>query len=151
MTLKHIIFIMFMLIFMGLMVLIGILVYQNQIYKSNQQALEIDMSRYSSLVFGYWKTPYFGGGAGQNTALVKKEKLAEFLGFSHVIEPANKASYYSVFTMNGEIRLMQVGANSITLKGVGRVAKKGSYPVVQNSINLYTFMINSNVGTAAGF
>jgi hypothetical protein len=151
MTLKNIIALMFVLIFVGVAVLIGIHVFKYQEYQSNEKSLEIDMNHYSALVFGYWKTPYYGGGAGQNMAFIKLDKLAEFIGFSHVIEPANKSSYYSVFTLNGEIRLLSVSSNTVVLKGIGRVSRKGNYSMIQNNINLYTFMINNSVGAAPGF
>jgi len=148
---KGIIALLILMIFVGISILIGISVYRYQQYQSNQKSLEIDMNHFSTQVFAYWKTPYVGGGAGGNLILAKKERLADFIGFSHVIEPAKKADYYSGFTLNGEIRLVQVSSNTVILKGLGKVARKGEFPLVQCTINLYTFTINTTIGTAKSF
>lgn len=151
MTLKNIILLMILVIFVGIMVLIGIQVYQYQAYVANQKSLEIDLNHYCAQILVYFKTPIVGGGAGQNLSRVKKETLAEFVGFAHVIDPANKQDYYSVFTINGEIRLMQVTTNTIVLAGLGKTRRKGEFPMIQNTVNLYTFMINSTLNSAKGY
>jgi hypothetical protein len=151
MTLNQIIYIMLLVIFVGIMMLVGIQIYRHQAYMSNQKSLEMDMSHYCAQIFVYWKTPFVGGGAGQNLSLIRKAALAEYVGFAHVVDPSKKADYYSIFTINGEIRLMQVSTNTIVLKGLGRTMEKGKFPMIQNTVNLYTFVINTTINSAKDF
>jgi hypothetical protein len=151
MTLSQVIYLMLLIIFIGILVLVGIQIYKHQAFVSNQKSLEIEMNHYSAQVFVYWKTPLLGGGAGQNMALVKKKTLADFVGFAHVIDLKRKGEYYSIFTNNGEIRLIHVSSNLVVLQGIGKVSNRGVYPKIQSSINLYTFMINTSVSSAKGF
>jgi len=148
MTINQILVTMALVVFVGVLVLAGIQVYKHQVYTANQKSLEMDMDNFCAQIFVYMKTPYVGGGAGQQMSLVKKENLVEFVGFSHVNDPIKKADYYSIFTNNGEIRLVNITRNTIVLCGLGKVSNNGNYAKIQSTINLYTYVITKTMSSA---
>jgi hypothetical protein len=151
MTLNQIIFILIIILVISAAVLVGVLMYQHQAYVSNQRALTLDMNNIVGQVFVYWKTPTAGGGANQSTTNIRIENLAAFTGFTSVHNTETKQDYYSLITENGEFRIKKIMANIVVLQGIGKYPRRGYYPQVQSTVNLYNFVINTNLGQAKAY
>ena len=129
----------------------GLYLYNQMVYKANRHALELDVNRFVGQVLTYWKTPTAGGGAGQDMTQDNQSSLGEFMGFAHISDLSGKKDFYSIITENGEIRILSVKDNTVVLEGLGVATRNGKHPTVQCTINLYTFVINTNMGNAKSF
>jgi hypothetical protein len=118
---------------------LGLSMYNNASYKSNESALTTEMRGYTAQLIGFWNTTTDLGGAGYLNANITVSKVCAFLAWSG----ANN-SYKSA---NGEFRLTSVTTVGstvvVTLKALGTDKKNNKFPFITSTI---TF--NQSVTTA---
>jgi len=82
MGLQQILLVVLGVILVGVAITVGILMFSNQAYRSNVNALVSEMNEFAALAFQYWKMPSTMGGAGQVEDFVDMEYLANYIGFT---------------------------------------------------------------------
>ena len=140
---QQILLIVLSVIIVGVAIAVGITMFGNQAYNSNQQAVSGELQNYASQVVQYYKTPTAQGGAGQDSTLVNAAGVAVFIGFTG----ANN----SITTDNGEFRVTAAANTAVTLKGLGKEKKSNKFPKITTTINLNTGTINSAVSSGTDF
>ncbi len=140
---QQILLIVLSVIIVGVAIAVGITMFGNQAYNSNQQAISGELQNYASQVIQYFKTPTSQGGAGQTLDAVDVSILSTFIGFT---DQPN-----ALITDNGEFRVTGFVSPVVTLKGLGKEMKNSKYPLVTTEINLTTGSITSSVSSATGW
>jgi len=140
---QQILLIVLSVIIVGVAIAVGITMFSNQAYNSNQQAVSGELQNYASQVVQFYKTPTSQGGAGQDTSYVSVSAVATFIGFT--------GTNSSLATDNGEFRVTAATGTSVTLKGLGKERKSNAYPLVTTTVNLAAGTISSVVGSGTTF
>ncbi|MCB5247979.1 MAG: hypothetical protein LHW57_08150 [Candidatus Cloacimonetes bacterium] len=137
-------------IIVGIAIAVGITIFNNQAYNSNQQAVASELNNYASMVQQWWKTPEAQGGAGQDSANLDVADIATWLGFN---ETGNMLT-----TDNGQFLVASATpgtsttANTVVLIGAGNEERSTGttpFPEITTTIDLDTGDITSVVGTDA--
>jgi hypothetical protein len=143
---QQILLIVLSVIIVGVAIAVGITMFSNQAYNSNQQAVASELQNYGSQVIQYFKTPTSQGGAGQDVANVTIAKVATFLGFT--------GTSNSLESDNGEFRVTAVAGSDtmqVTLKGLGTELKSEKKPLVTTIVSLASGTITSTVSSGTTF
>jgi uncharacterized membrane protein len=128
-------------IIVGIAIAVGITIFNNQSYNSNQQAVSQELNTYASMVVQWWKTPTTQGGAGQDTlAAGDAADIAEWCGFPATGSLSTDSGKYIVTSATA-------GGTTVVLTGCGTETRGGLYPEVVTTINLTTSNISSAIGT----
>jgi hypothetical protein len=146
---QQILLIVLSVIIVGVAIAVGITMFNNQAYNSNQQAVAAELQNYGSQVVQYWKTPISQGGVGQDvTVLAAKDiaGIAAFIGF----DPTAGGADDSIGTENGifTIQALDAPGKLVTLMGIGNNNRGGKYPKVTTIVNLTGDIISSTVATS---
>ncbi len=138
---QQILLIVLSVIIVGVAIAVGITMFSNQAYNSNQQAVSGELQNYGSQVIQYYKTPTSQGGAGQSTTGVTAATIATFIGFD--------PTALTLTTDNGTFKVAYTAAaTTVTLYGLGKEAKSSKYPLVTTTVNLTNSSITSVVSSA---
>jgi len=140
---QQILLIVLSVIIVGVAIAVGITMFSNQAYNSNQQAVSSELQNYAAQVAQYYKVPKGMGGAGQDSSFVTVASVANFIGF--------KGADYSTTTDNGEFRVISTAGNTVTLKGLGKEKKGTNYPLVTSTIDIPACNISTTVSSGPGF
>jgi hypothetical protein len=65
---QQILLIVLSVIIVGIAIAVGIMMFNNQAYNSNQSAIAGELQNYAAQVIQFWKTPVSQGGGGQDEA-----------------------------------------------------------------------------------
>ncbi len=143
---QQILLIVLSVIIVGVAVVVGILMFNNQGYNSNKQAVASDLTTYGSLVIQWWKTPSAQGGAGQRVTNLDVARIAPYIGFN---EANNSLTNPDV----GEFRVTAAtqADTTVTLVGLGRDEKKGLHPKVTTMVYLSSCTLQATTTDAAAF
>src|SRR5512133_3662632 len=135
---QQILLIVLSVIIVGVAIAVGITMFSNQAYNSNQQAVSGELQNYASQVIQYWKTPTSQGGAGQSTTGVSASTIATFIGFD--------PTALTLTTDNGTFKVAYTAAaDEVTLYGLGTEDKGGNKPLVTTTVTLSTSAIAASV------
>jgi hypothetical protein len=129
-------------IIVGIAIAVGIAIFNNQSYNSNQQAVAQQANTYATQVIQWWKTPVTQGGAGQDTLSgTSKADITTWLGF-----PASGAAS----TDNGKYIVSSAadGTTSVVLKSCGTEKRGGVYALVTTTIDLTASSVTSVIEAA---
>lgn len=137
---QQILLIVLSVIIVGVAIAVGITMFNNQAYNSNQQAVAGELQNYGAQAVQFWKTPQSQGGASQLPGAVGQETVSRFIGF----DPAA----YTNATENGSFYVYAASDTLVTMIGVGNHMKNSAYAKVQTDIWLPSGTITSRVGTA---
>ena len=140
---QQILLIVLSVIIVGVAIAVGITMFSNQAYNSNQQAVSGELQNYGSQAIQYYKTPVAQGGAGQDSTNVTQAKVAVFIGFD--------ATAYTLTTDNGQFKVTGVSGNTVTIKGLGKELKSAKYPLVTTTVNVASGTITSVVSSGTAF
>ncbi len=141
---QQILLIVLSVIIVGVAIAVGITMFNNQAYNSNQTSIASENQNYAAQVIQWWKTPESLGGAGQVSANVTVAKVAAFLGFSTA----------GVLTggESGEFKITAVvataGSEAVEITALGKEVKAGVYPKVVTTITLTDSEISAAVSTS---
>ncbi len=143
---QQILLIVLSVIIVGVAVVVGIMMFNNQAYNANKQAVASELTTYGSLVVQWWKTPTSQGGAGQDATNMVQADIAAYIGF-------NGANYSLTNTDTGEFRLTAATAadSTVTLVGLGKDTKAGLHPKVTTIVSLPDGTMNATAIDAATF
>lgn len=148
---QQILLIVLSVIIVGVAIAVGITMFNNQAYNSNQQAVAAELQNYGSQVVQYWKTPISQGGAGQDPTAPTIARIAAFIGF----DPTAGGSDDSLSTENGIYTIDAYNATGgpnntpmVTLRGIGNNNRGGKYPMVTTEVLLNGDIIRSTVATS---
>jgi hypothetical protein len=137
---QQILLIVLSVIIVGIAVVVGIMMFNNQAYNANKQAVASENTTYGSLVVQWWKTPRSQGGAGQNAAAVDSVgAIAAYIGFKVNAEGENPAlglynedTGYFVITGTDS----DPTTPTVTITGYGKDVKGGKSPKVETVVTL---------------
>ena len=138
---QQILLIVLSVIIVGVAIAVGITMFSNQAFNSNQQALSGELQNYASQCIQFFKTPEGQGGAGNDTTKVVLATLANFINFSGTGETLD--------TDNGTFKITDGVGGTVVLEGIGKESKGGEYPKITTTIVLTTGAITSVVSRAA--
>jgi hypothetical protein len=134
---QQILLIVLSVIIVGIAIVVGIAMFNNQAYNANQQAVASELTNFGSMAMQWWKTPKSQGGRGQTTGSVAVDSVANFIGFSDAANGKNT-------TENGTFKIAAGGtANSLILYGLGKEKKGTNYPLVTTTCDLQTGSVES--------
>jgi hypothetical protein len=142
---QQILLIVLSVIIVGVAIAVGITMFNNQAYNSNQTSIASENQNYAAQVIQWWKTPESLGGAGQVSTNVDVTKIAAFLGFAST----------GVLTggESGEFKITAVdataGSESVEITALGKETKANLYPQVITTITLSDSGISAEVSTSA--
>lgn len=129
------------IVIVGVTIAVGITMFSNQAFNSNQQAVASELQTYASMAIQFYKTPASQGGAGQDTGKVTTKTLSDYMGFS--------GTDGTLINDNGSFKIVDGEGAKVVLEGIGTEAKSGRYPKVISTVDMTTANINNTVGTAA--
>jgi hypothetical protein len=138
---QQILLIVLSVIIVGVAIAVGITMFNNQAYNSNQQAVSGELQNYGSQAIQFWKTPISQGGAGQTRAEVSVANVSQFIGF---LGTGN-----SLTSENGIFRVASAADTTVVLEGIGNTMKNSAYPMVTTTVLLNGGIIRSVVSTDA--
>ncbi len=139
---QQILLIVLSVIIVGVAIAVGITMFRNQAYNSNQTALASEAQGYAVQVIEYYKKPESLAGAGQLAANVTQAKVATAIGF----DPTT----FNVTTDNGTFTVTAAADGStVTITGIGKEVRNDAYPKVTTTITLSTGDIAAVTGTQA--
>jgi hypothetical protein len=130
-------------IIVGIAIAVGITIFNNQSYNSNQQAVAQECNTYASMVIQWWKTPVTQGGAGQDTLSAgSKAAITNWCGF-----PASGA----LSTDSGKyiVTSATAGGTTVILTACGTETRGGAYPKITTNVSLATSTVTSAISTDA--
>lgn len=138
---QQILLIVLSVIIVGVAIAVGITMFRNQAYNSNQTALASEAQGYAVQVIEYYKKPVSLAGAGQLADNVTNAQVATAIGFD--------ATDLDVTTDNGTFTVSADDDGSkVTITGIGKEVRKGANPTVTTTITLATGEIAAVTGTA---
>lgn len=134
---QQILLIVLSVIIVGVAIVVGIGMFNNQAYNSNKTAIGSDAQSYAAEVVQYWKTPVSQGGAGAasdtlTAANMTAVNIAARLGIG-----ANAAG--AVSNENGKYYVSRVSASApyeYDITGIGRAVKGGQNPQIVTTVTL---------------
>jgi hypothetical protein len=138
---QQILLIVLSVIIVGVAIAVGITMFNNQAYNSNQQAVSGELQNYGAQAIQFWKTPISQGGAGQAPGEVSVANVAQFIGF---IQTGNTLS-----SENGIFEVTTAADTVVVLTGIGNTVKNNAYPMVTTTVLLNGGIIRSVVSTDA--
>lgn len=143
---QQILLIVLSVIIVGVAVVVGIMMFNNQAYNANKQAVASELTTYGSLVVQWWKTPTSQGGAGQVATNMDQADIAAYIGF-------NGANYSLTNDDTGEFRLTAAtqADSTVTLVGLGKDVKAGLHPKVTTVVSLPDGTMQATAVDAASF
>jgi hypothetical protein len=139
---QQILLIVLSVIIVGVAIAVGITMFNNQAYNSNQQAVAGELQNYGSQAVQYWKTPISQGGAGQTANVPTTALISAFIGFN---------TGDTLTTENGvyKVNAYDQANKRVTLIGIGNNNRAGKYPMCTTTVNLDGGIISTVVGTDA--
>lgn len=135
-------------IIVGIAIAVGISIFNNQSYNSNQQAVASECQGYGSMVVQWWKTPREQGGAGGawtvDSVTLNQNHIATFIGFLTAAGAADTDDY---LTTTGKFTITNTASTdtTVTITGCGKEKKGDYYPLVTTTVDLVTGEISSVV------
>jgi hypothetical protein len=139
-------------IIVGIMILVGISIFNTHAYVSNKNALISELTTYPPFAAKFCKTSSQLGGALNSNGmiqgnLVTKESISGYIGFG--------GSNYSTSSENGESRLISVRVRdtasetqvTIIIRAMGNALRKGKHPQVTTTLTV----IQNKVTTSASY
>jgi hypothetical protein len=145
---QQILLIVLSVIIVGIAIAVGIMMFNNQAYNSNQSAIAGEAQNYAAQVIQWWKTPVSQGGAGQDPANISEDNIAPFIGFTgRTVEGEENVNYLK--SENGEYWISGTDDTTVTLEGVGNTAKGGQYPAITTIVTLNPGTVSSTIATDA--
>ncbi len=147
---QQILLIVLSVIIVGIAIAVGIMMFNNQAYNSNQSAIAGELQNYAAQVIQFWKTPESQGGGGQLEANNTIAKIAPFIGFTYTApggggEPEDNL----LVSENGRYRIASTATNTVILEGIGNTAKNSNYPKITTTVVLNPGTVTSVVGVDA--
>jgi hypothetical protein len=139
---QQILLIVLSVIIVGVAIAVGITMFNNQAYNSNQQAVAGELQSYGAQCIQYWKTPVSQGGAGMNPALPTTSTIATFIGFNAGDTLTTENGVYKVNSYNNT-------NHHVILLGIGNNNRGGKYPYLTTTVALDTNILSSTVSTDA--
>jgi len=140
---QQILLVVMSVIIVGIMIMVGITMFNAQAYSSNKRALASEMLTYPPYVFKYWETSKLLAGAGKEEANVTIPRVASYIGFTDTL--------YSLTSENGEFRVILATGQSVGLRGIGNATKNGKHPMITTRINLLTKKYTISSGEIEGW
>jgi hypothetical protein len=145
---QQILLIVLSVIIVGIAIAVGIMMFNNQAYNSNQSAIAGELQNYAAQVIQFWKTPVSQGGGGQDENNNEIELIAPFIGFTYTPEGAGGEPEENLLVSeNGRYRIASTAVNTVVLEGIGNTAKNGAYPMITTTVVLNPGTVTSVVGT----
>ncbi len=143
---QQILLIVLSVIIVGVAIAVGITMFNNQAYNSNQTSIASENQNYASQVIQWWKTPTSLGGAGQVSASVTEANIAAFLGF-------DATTFQMTGGESGVFKITAVdnteGSEEVVITALGKEKKGDNYPEVTTTIDLSSSEITSVIGTSS--
>jgi hypothetical protein len=126
-------------IIVGIAIAVGINIFNNQAYNSNQQAIAQENNTYASMVLQWYKTPVSQGGHGQG-ALVTADRglIAGWLGYG-----ATETSVLTTDTGKYAVLSATAAGTTVVLVADGTEKRGSAYPKITTTVNLATSTITS--------
>jgi len=136
---QQILLIVLSVIIVGVAIAVGISMFGNQAYNSNQSALSGELQHYAAQVVSYYKTPIAQGGCGLNANNLSPTGVSTYLGFD--------PTAHTLTTDNGtyKVTLAQPSDTTVVVTGLGKELKNGNHPLIITRIHLGTGLIASDV------
>ncbi len=132
-------------IIVGIAIAVGITIFNNQAFNSNQQAVAQENNTYASMVLQWWKTPVSQGGHGQGTLIAADAALISgwvgFGGAANSVLTTDSGKY--------TVTSATAGGTSVILTACGTETRASAYPKVVTTVNLATSTISSVASTDA--
>lgn len=170
MGLQQILLVVIGIIIVGVAVTIGIALFNNQAYNSNQQSVVSDLTNYSTLTIQYWKTPVSLGGCGGVRANLTKPRVTDYLsieesnGYSRIDNGngngngdgdgngnGNGNENNTLGNDNGEYRVTQIAGTVVTIKGLGKHVKHGKKPLITATVDVVSSAVSMSVESGTEF
>lgn len=148
-------------IIVGIAIAVGITIFNNQAYNSNQQAVASELTNYAAMVNQWWKTPKSQGGAGKIMPVPAEGEgtaadiVATWIGFHGVDTGATDDDGNEITMTNaiqteaGIYRVKSAAGTTVVLTGVGNEKKGTLYPHVKATIDLTTGKVTSEISANA--
>jgi len=136
---QQILLIVLGVIIIGAAMTVGLHLFIEQTYSSNQQALAVEIQGFALRAVQWYKVPEAIGGAGLNPANLTVAHLASYLGFSGPNE--------STSSENGSYRLVSVSGFTAQIEGTGLEIKRGRHPYILSTINLSNGSITAAISS----
>ena len=143
---QQILLIVLSVIIVGVAIAVGVTMFSNQAYNSNQQAVASDCQSYALSILQYFKTPAAQGGAGR-LDLVTLADISTFIGFTNSAGRVNNVSY-GIKSDNGEFRLTGYNGSTVQLMGLGKEAQNGLHPLIVTTVTIATNQFSTVVSKA---
>jgi type II secretory pathway pseudopilin PulG len=141
---QQILLIVLSVIIVGVAIAVGISMFGNQAYNSNQQAVASELQNYGSQCIQYFKTPKSMGGAGKDSSstVLTKGNISTFIGFD--------PTAFTISSDNGQYKVTTISGSNVTIAGLGTELKSAKKPLVTTTVTLRSGTITSVVssGTA---
>lgn len=127
-------------IIVGIAIAVGITIFNNQAYNSNQQAVASELNNYSQMAIQWWKTPVAQGGAGQAAAEFTLSKASTWIGLPSA-QPTTNTTDSGKFWVNSVV----ADSSLVYIRGIGVEKKGGVEPKVEARVNLTTSSITTKI------
>ena len=153
MGLQQILLIVLGVVVVGVAISVGVVMFQNQGYVANRQALAVELTQYGTNVITFWKTPLSQGGAGNNPDNLTMNALGPYIGFTQEASKMVAVQNWGITSENGQIRLASIDTDTyeVTLKALGNVTKGNKHPYVELLVDVLTGSISSTMSDAESF
>lgn len=138
---QQILLIVLSVIIVGVAIAVGITMFRNQAYNSNQTAVASEIQSYASQVVQWYKTPASQGGRGDlvvGATGATAADIANFIGFG-------STNYMK--TESGEYKVTATTETTVELQGLGTEAKSDAFPLITATITFPNGTIVSSNGT----
>ncbi|HOZ02121.1 MAG TPA: hypothetical protein PLG20_09910 [Candidatus Syntrophosphaera sp.] len=131
-------------IIVGVAIAVGITIFNNQAYNSNQQAVASELNNYAAMAIQWWKTPIAQGGGGQVLTDITAAKIATWVGLTETdwTTTTTNITDSGYFWVDGATT-----AGIVTIIGVGDEVRNSNKPKVTTTIDLTDSSVESAVST----
>jgi hypothetical protein len=136
-------------IIVGAAIAVGIAMFNNQGFSSNQQAILAELQNFAIKAAEYWKLPTSLGGAGKSMSTADIAALAAYLGFSALESKSDVEYGYS--SENGEYRLYEFDDFEIKMQAIGISPRAGNLPLIDMVYSVWTNTTDMDVNTGKQF
>jgi hypothetical protein len=148
---QQILLIVLSVIIVGIAIAVGIMMFNNQAYNSNQSAIAGELQNYAAQVIQWWKTPISQGGGGQLEANNVVANISPFIGFTYTPADgtAGTPEENLLVSENGRYTIATASGNTVVLNGIGNTKKGANYPAIITTVELNPGSVTSVVGLDA--
>jgi len=126
---QQILLIVLSVIIVGVAIFVGITMFRNQAFDSNQKAIASEAQNYASKIIQWWKTSVSDGGAGQAATADDVAAISTFIGF------AADGTYTSE---SGTFTIDSADGTTVVITAVGKEVRGEEMPGTTTTITLAT-------------